>query len=420
MQTTSALRIDLSAIAHNMSVLRRMVGDECAILPIVKADAYGLGSARVGKQLAASGGAMLAVYTLQQASMLVRSALNIPILVLSAVRDVSRTDELYRWLMTGRLHLAVHDPGHLSDLLRLAERFAVRIPVHVEVDTGMTRGGCSGAALTEILQTIHKSRWFELAGLYTHFATPESDVARTDKQLAAFDALLEQHAELIPKTCLIHAAATYATLRNAKYHKSGVRIGLAWAGYGSEWMHSGSYSPLANELMPALTWESAIAQVKTIEKGTSVGYGALWTAKRASVLGLVPVGYADGYPMTLGSTDASPKPACVGVVLGKGEDADRAFAPVIGQVSMDQLMIDLTDVIAAAPPGMVIQPGTVVELVSQDKDAPNHLPNLAAAAGTIPHELLTRLSTHLNRVYETPAAQHVVLTPMASKAALVG
>lgn len=410
MQTTSSLRIDLSAVAHNMGVIRRIVGPDCAIIPIVKANAYGLGAPRIGKQLATNGGAMLAVFTQQQAAALVRSALNIPILILSAVRDVSRTDELYRWLMTGRLHLAVHDADHLAELLRLAERFAVRIPVHVEVDTGMTRGGCNGETLERVLQTIHQSRWFELAGLYTHFATPESDTARTDKQLAAFDALLEKHKALIPSSCLIHAAATYAALRSAKYHKAGVRIGLAWAGYGPEWMHSGSYSPMAAELRPTLRWESAIAQIKRVEKGASVGYGALWTAKRASTLGLVPVGYADGYPMALANTDDTAKPACVGVRLGDTEDADRAFVPVVGQVSMDQFMIDLTDAIADSQTDYAIGTGTVVELISTDKEAPNHLPSLAAAAGMIPHEVLTRLGAHLNRQYETDAAHVVVQT----------
>lgn len=406
MQTTSVLRIDLSAVAHNMGVIRQIIGPDCAILPVIKANAYGLGAARIGKQLVASGASMLAVYTMQQATAIVRSALNIPILVLMPVRDVARTDELYRWLMTGRLHLSVHDAEHFADLLRLAERYAVRIPVHVEVDTGMGRGGCSPDAVGEVLRAIRASRWFELAGVYTHFASPESDLARTDKQLAAFDDMVGRHHDLIPSSCLIHAAATYAALRSAKYHKTAVRTGLAWAGYGSEWLAGGSYNPLAANLRPALTWESSIVQMKTLEPGASAGYGALWTAKRRTTVGLVPVGYADGYPMGLGSTDQSPKPACVGVVIGEGEDADRAYVPVIGQVSMDQIMVDLTDVVSASPE--CVHVGTVVELISSHTDAPNHLPNLAATCGTIPHLLLTQLGAHLHRQYET-ASPHVVV-----------
>jgi len=409
MQTTSVLRIDLSAVAHNMDVVRRMIGPECQIIPVIKANAYGLGAQRVGKQLVSSGASMLAVFTMQQATAIVRSALNIPILVLMPVRDVSRTDELYRWLMTGRLHLAVHDEGHLVDLLKLAERYAVRIPLHVEVDTGMGRGGCSPDALGAMLETIQQSRWFELAGLYTHFATPERNVQRTDKQLAVFDDAVTRNYERIPKTCLMHAAATYATLRHAKYHKGAVRIGLAWAGFGSEWITNGSYSTHASELHPVLTWESSIAQLKTIKAGTSAGYGALWTARRETTLGLIPVGYADGYPMALGNTDEATKPACVGVVIGAGEDAERIYVPVVGQVSMDQIMIDLTDAIAASP-AESIRVGTGVELISPRVDAPNHLPNLAATCGTIPHELLTSLGAHIPRQYETESAPVVVQT----------
>lgn len=407
----SVLEINLADLDHNMKVLRRAVGKECGLCPIIKADAYGLGAGRIGKRLSFSGADMLAVYTPEQAGELLKAAVGGQILVLMPVREIARVDEVYRGLIADKVHLSVHDLDHVANLIAITERYGLTINVHLEIDTGMSRGGCSVAEAPAVLEKIAACRRLKLAGVFTHFANAETDVEFTSQQMAAFEKLLREQAPRIPRDCRVHAANSFATLRHKRYHKSMVRIGLAWAGYGIEWMSGSDIIPEARELRPILTWKSRIVQVKTIEAGTPVGYGSKWRARRRTTLGLVPVGYADGYPTSLGSPEE--QSASPGAVVAVFDRADAStghehggllgYAPVVGAINMDQISIDLTDVLARRSlietPGMT---GAIVEIISPDPRAPNHLPALAKLAGTIPHELLTRLSARITRLYVAP------------------
>jgi alanine racemase len=417
MYDTSVLEIDLSAVAHNMRLLRRIVGPRCGICPVVKADAYGLGAVRIARRLLQAGADMLAVYTARQAAELVRAAVGGDLLVLMPLRTVGRADGLYRALVCGRLHLAVHDADHLEDLIRLSERYAVHIPVHLEIDTGMSRGGCGLGEASAVLERIAGHPRLRLAGLYTHFASAEMDERQTALQEERFEEVLREHEGLIPPGCVIHAANTCATLRDPRHHRTMVRIGAAWAGYGVELIQGGRFIPEATSLQPAVTWSSRVTQIKAIEAGTTVGYGARWTAPRPSLIGLVPVGYADGYPYAL-SGNGRAVGGSVAVLLDRPGRCIRAYAPVVGAVNMDQITIDLTDLAEGiddtGQPGV----GTPVELISPDREAPNHLVTLAEAAGTIPYELLCRLNPKIRRVYhESPAAVDVFASPAAAPAA---
>ena len=424
---TSAIDIDLSGLDHNLRVLRRIVGPSCGLCPILKADAYGLGAVPIAGRLARAGADMLAVYTPAQALEVLSAGLGCPVLILMPVRDLD--EALREGLAERRLHLTVADRGHLEDLIRAQGRSGAAIGVHLEVDTGMSRGGCRPDEVPAILETIAASPALRLAGVFTQFVDAEGDLAATDRQMAGLDRIVAAHAALIPSDCLIHAANTFATLRHRRYHRSLVRLGLAWAGYGAELLRGHPVLEEARNLRPIITWRSTIIQTKTIEAGTSVGYRSTWTATRPSRIGLVPVGYADGYPMALGSTSAKPRPACVGVLVdspkgcqrtgaaafsrGRGAHQsecgpggpygalrlNRRYVPVVGAVNMDQITIDLTDLDAMDGGGPRQWTGTVVELISPDPAAPNHLPTLAAAAGTIPHEIMCRLNPRIDRIY---------------------
>ena len=418
---TSAIDIDLSGVDNNLRVLRRIVGPRCGLCPILKADAYGLGAVPIAERLARAGADMLAVYTPAQALEVLPAGLGCPILILMPVRDLD--EALREGLAERRLHLTVADRDHLEDLIRAQGRPGGAIGVHLEVDTGMSRGGCRPDEVPAILETIAASPSLRLAGLFTQFVHAEGDLPATDRQMAGLDRIVAAHAALIPADCLIHAANTFATLRHRRYHRSLVRLGLAWAGYGPELLRGDPVIEEARHLRPIVTWRSTIIQTKTIEAGTPVGYRSTWTATRPSRIGLVPVGYADGYPMALGSTSAKPRPACVGVLVDSPERCQRTgaaaqrtrygkppggpygalktkrYVPVVGAVNMDQITIDLTDLDAVDGAGPRQWTGTVVELISTDPAAPNHLPTLAAAAGTIPHEIMCRLNPRIDRIY---------------------
>jgi alanine racemase len=410
MHETSTIEIDLAAIGRNLRLLRQIVGPDVKICPMVKADAYGLGAARISKTLLAAGADMLAVYTPAQAIELFHKAIGVPVLVLTPVREVGRDDDLYRGFICGRLHLSVHDEDQLSDLIRLAERFGAALPVHLEIDTGMSRGGCSVADGPRLLARIAAHPRLKLAGLFTHFASAEHDVEFTDEQHAQFNRLIEEHANLIPNDCLVHAANSFATMRAPRFHRSMVRIGLAWAGYCLEEMSGGEVVVEGEGLRPAITWASRIIQIKRIAAGTPVGYGSRWRAARDSVIGVVPVGYADGYPVGAGAAheewprhlskdDGS---AQVGITLDSGF---VHYAPVIGAVNMDQITIDLTGIADSHEAELRI--GTRVELISPDPAAPNHLPRLAERCGTFSHEMICRLNPRLRRIYKTIAAAEI-------------
>jgi alanine racemase len=245
-----------------------------------------------------------------------------------------------------------------------------------------------------------------LAGVFTHFASADANLEFTNRQLATFDRLLTEQAEHIPADCRVHAANSFAALRHPRFHKSMVRIGLAWAGYGVEWMQGGEVIAEAENLRPIVTWKSRLVQIKKVKEGVSVGYGSRWTARRPTTLGLVPVGYADGYPIGLGSRDDNPKGACVAVMDRASDGLEHGgvlgYAPLVGSVNMDQISIDLTDVVSRSGKGLNVGVGSIVELISPDIKAPNHLPVLAEMAQTIPHEMLTRLNPRIKRQYVAP------------------
>ncbi|MFO0872948.1 MAG: alanine racemase [Phycisphaerales bacterium] len=437
MRETSVVEVNLSAIDRNLRVLRDIVGPTCGLCPIVKADAYGLGAARIARRLAASGADLLAVYSPEQAAALARSAVAAPILVLMPVHDISRTDDLYRALVSGQLHLTLHDEDHLDSLVRIAERFGAVVPLHLEIDTGLSRGGASPSEALELLRRVAATRWLRLAGIFTHFSNARSDPERTAAQLATFDALIARAGAAVPADCVRHVASTYSLLRHPRFHRSMVRFGLAWAGYGLDDLEGGEVITDGQRLEPAITWASRIVQTKTIDAGRSVGYGSLWTAQRRSVIGLVPVGYADGYPLArirgngpamvavlldgAGPPDALRRSVGGHVIAGAGCQR-RAYVPVVGAVNMDQISIDLTDVVGGGSVGDGIASaneigvGSRVELVSPDAGAPNHLPRVAAAAGTIPHDMLCRLGPGVRRAYvgETTKMGLDAPTPVAA------
>lgn len=393
-QPSSRIEVDLSAITHNVGVIRRVLsrGREGqrspALCAVLKADGYGLGAARIARRLAGLGVEMVAVYTTDQARALVESNVTTPILVLMPVREIERSDALYRAASRGRLHLAIHDAANLATVSEIADRQGMTLPVHVEVDTGMSRGGVSPADATVLLERIERHARLRLAGVFTHFASANLNDEQTREQSEIFSKWLESVRHLIPDDCVVHQANTFAMFRSSVLHRDMVRVGLAVLGFaGEEFADDGAFELRedAERLRPCVRWLSSVVHVKTIEAGTPVGYAGTWRAPRRTRIALVPVGYADGYPLALSNK------ARVGVVLPDGR---TAYAPVVGRVSMDQITIDVTEL-----PGDFVSIGSVVEVIGAERGTPTHLPTLAQQAGTISHELLCRLSHRLPRFY---------------------
>lgn len=271
MQDTSTIDIDLSAIDHNMSVIRRTVGPGCALCPIVKADAYGLGVARVARRLVGAGAQMLAVYSLRQA-METAAAVNgaVPVLVLMPVTTIAREDELVRLMLAGQLHLVVHDEANLAALEACAISLGVVLPVHVEVDVGMSRGGALPDEAVRIISKICQSSRFSLCGVFAHFSHARTDAALTARQLESYDYVIAASrgfmSEQAFERLFQHVASTYTLARDARYHRTMVRFGVAWLGYGLDELEASSPVIERAQLRPVVRWSTTIVQAKAIPR----------------------------------------------------------------------------------------------------------------------------------------------------------
>jgi len=411
MDDISRVDIDLSAVDHNIARLRELVGPSTRICPVVKSDAYGLGATRIARRLAGNGIEMFAVFTPAEATSLIAAGIPGTFLILMPVRQVGRVDHLYRALVTDRVHLSAQDTAHVDALASLADQHAVGISVHLEVDTGMVRCGCSELEAPSLLRRIDAHPRLRLAGVYSHFSSAATDAVETHAQMDRFEHLLDDCAMWIPGDCMIHVANSSGTLRSPRFHRSCVRVGGLWAGYGPDQIVTGEPSLIPQtELRPVVRWTSSIMQVRRVPAGTRVGYNQRWTTTRPTTLGVVPVGYADGYPTALARRDdARDLPACVRVLANGLHPDDTPFAPVVGAVSMDMMSIDLTDVIEFTGERSVSE-GTAVELIGTDHEAPNHMPRLARAAGLLPYQVLCGLSTSVPRTYIEPTRPTIVTT----------
>jgi alanine racemase len=414
MNELSWLEINLSRLDANLSWWRKLVAagpsiegipqrphtrHPTRICAVVKANAYGLGAVTIGQRLSAAGADMLAVYTPAQAEELVYAGVTTPILVLQPTRELERTEAVHAAAQAGRLHLAINDPAQLSMIDGLGRALACRLPIHLHLDTGMSRAGLSAAELAAMLQALPRYVNTRLVGLWSHFAAAGEDVSFAYEQVERLErALADNRAALDalapPPELIVHTAATAAACRDRRFQKDMVRVGIGLYGYGPELLagQPGPLLPFDAPLQPVFRWIARIIHLQNYSRGTSVGYGCTHRLNRDSLLGVVPVGYADGYPLALSNKGAVR-------LINTTPGLAHALAPVLGKVSMDQIVIDLTDFPRT-------QTGQMVELVSDDPASRLALPALAGAAGTSPYEMLCRLSPRLPRKYVSIEVPH--------------
>lgn len=387
MHGTSTLQVDLDAIAHNVGQLRSLCAPSVRFCAVLKADAYGLGVQGVMPTLKQAGSSMFAVFSPSEACEMVD--IDLPILVLMPVMGDQIPMKLVNQLQAERLHLVIHDAMQMKSIESLARRLKVSIPVHLKIDTGLHRGGCGPRDALIIARAITRSSELRLAGLMTHFSQAASSEYVTAAQMRQFEAVMENLSEFLSTDTIVHASGTCGALRGTAYQADMVRIGLAWSGHLPEMEDVEDRLP--QPLKPAVSWKSSLVLCRTVGVGDRIGYGGEWVADRPTRLGLIPVGYADGYPIDAASpADGGPGLA---IDIHLEDSMSHWHVPVIGRVSMDQVMVDLTDV-----PGS-IQKGTSVELISSKPGSPCQLTNMAGRLGRPPHSILSQISTRVDRRY---------------------
>jgi alanine racemase len=319
---------------------------------VVKANGYGHGAVPVARAALEGGATGLGVATLEEAAEL-RGLVDPPqILCMGG-------------LLPSQASAAVATGCSVAVSSReVAEALAGsddQVPVHLKIDTGMGRFGCAPDKAPALARMIDAARGLRLAGTWTHFAKSESDDEMTRRQLDIFlDALARF--EVSPGTR--HACNSAAALRHPDFALDAVRCGISI--YGCEWPGT----------RLALALRAAVTHLKTVEKGATVGYGALWRATATSRVATVSIGYADGVHRARANK---------GQVLVRGRRA-----PLIGMVSMDAITVDVTDV-----PG--VQLGDAVTLIGADGEERITAEEVAAWSGTISYEVLTSLGPRVER-----------------------
>ncbi len=367
--------VDLEAVAHNFRAVQSFLAAEPrddgsgppGIVAVVKANAYGHGAVPVALALERAGATMLACADIEEAIVLRRAGVRAEILVFGAlgVSDVSG-------VVDHALTPTISTPSAGKALQELAARRHSTLRYHLKIDTGMNRLGLRYDNLARTLPDLLGSPNLELVGLYTHFATadmPEHPLMEQQRQ--RFEQARADLASRGIRPRVVHAANSAALLRDARVWYDLVRPGLLLYGVVPP--------PLASTLplRPALSLRSRVVAVKHIRAGETVSYGARFTAERPTRIAVIPAGYADGIDLRMAGR---------GFVLVRGRRA-----PIVGAVSMDMLMIDMTDIEA--------YPGDEVVLLGTQGEERIDVRETAAAIGTIPWEILCRLGSRIERVY---------------------
>jgi len=368
--------IDLTAIRDNLRILRERVGPGVRVLGVVKADAYGHGAVEVSRTLEAAGIDMLGVALVEEGVELRSGGARAPILVMGPMPadDVARALEF-------DLIPTVDGPAAAAEVEARAAELGRTAAVHLKIDTGMNRLGVRAEGAADAAAAIGRMEHLALEGAYTHFACADVDPdTTTPQQLARFAAALDAMRGAGARPLLVHAANSSALLALPESHFGMVRSGLALYGIPPCKAAEGA------GLRPALSLVTCVACLKRVGAGEGVSYGHRWRAARESLVGVLPVGYGDGYPRALSNR-------------GRVRVAGR-LVPVVGAICMDATMVDLTDVPEARlPAGGQARPGLEVSLIEADNASPISAAALAAVAGTIPYEILTGIGRRVPRVY---------------------
>ena len=346
----------------------------------VKADAYGHGAfqiAKAGMEISENTDAFcLGVATVDEGTELRKSGIKTPILLLSQ----SHLQEIPAVIDAAFIPL-VSDSEYADALNERTSAANIRFPVHIKIDTGMGRIGCSAEEAPGLARHIAECRGLMLAGTATHFAVSDSadtqDIAYTQTQISRFREAVESIRTIGIDPGIVHAANSGAVILHPDSWFDMVRPGILLYGYKpveESKIPDFPYEPLKVE--PVMELQSTVMLIKKIKKGESISYGRTWIANNDTNIAILPVGYADGFPR---------------IVSGKWQVVIRGNTyPQIGRINMDQCCVDLgpqTDV-------RRWDEAVVFGGCAQDAAA------LAARAGTIPYEITCNISARIPRVFK--------------------
>jgi alanine racemase len=369
--------VSLSALRQNFRTVQQHVGKDVTICAVVKADAYGHGAVECSRALEDEGASWFSVTSLDEAIPLREAGIRGRILLLTGFWR-GEEEEIVHLKLTP----TVWEPEQIALLEKAASTLGVRQPVHLKVDTGMGRLGIAPENLPRISSSLKSSPHLILEGLSTHLASSEVlDAPSAQEQLKSFDEVrrLLKNEELEP--AFIHAANTGAVISRRESWNNMVRPGIALYGYYLPFERAGrevTGSGLRLAVKPVLTWKTRILSLRDVRANQALGYGGIYVTKAPARIAVLPVGYADGFNRALSSR---------GRVIIR-----EHYAPIVGRISMDLTLVDVTGL-----PGVAIGDEAIL-LGSSDGlsvDAREH----ASLANTILYEVLCGISKRVPRRY---------------------
>jgi alanine racemase len=407
---TAWLSIDLDALASNLAVIRRLAGPDVPVHPVVKADAYGHGALPVARALEAAGADGFCVATYDEAAALRAGGIQAPLLVLYPIP--------VPWVIDAARHgisITAGDPELLDATLTAASASSSRgrraLLIQLEVETGLGRGGFVTTALADAARAVERTGGARLAGLWTHLQAP-GDRAVTAAQVAAFEiaaATLQAAGIRLPRRHLrasgslvgsppaplrggpVGSPEDRATLLDGGVSYDGVRPGLSIYGLVPDELAADAVALEAGRLRPALSLHARPVRVQDLPADWGISYGPSFRTRRPSRIATLPIGYGDGWPRALSN---------------RAEALVRGVrVPTVGNVAMDAVMIDVTDV-----PGPPVTVGDTFTLIGRQGDESIPVAEVARARDTNSWEVVTAMARRLPRVYHAAAGPVAVRT----------
>ncbi len=357
--------VDLCAVAHNISAIRRRIGEARRLMAVVKADGYGHGALRISQTALGSGADCLAVAIPEEGQELREGGIDCPMLVLGPIQPY----EAWKSVVSG-LEQTVCSGEVLDALDQESRKRGVITAVHIKVDTGMGRIGLAPNEVVEFARRVVACPNVAIMGVYSHFScADETDKEFSRVQLSRFQSVLAALESAGISVPMRHIANSAGVLDLPESYYDMVRPGIMIYGLypSAEVSHS-------VELHPSMSLLTRVCYVKRVPSGTPIGYGATFVTSRDSVIATIPVGYADGFPRQLSNNT---------VALLKGERV-----PLVGRVAMDMCMLDATSVgdVRTGDDVVLFGAGLPVE-------------EMASRLGTINYEVVTGVGKRVPRVY---------------------